>query len=68
VRVARLVREIATAGLGRDPGPLTAVASDSHQVYVGSLLTTAGSLGGPRCKPRLTASPRGTGTGPWPAT
>jgi hypothetical protein len=35
VRVTRLVREIATAALGRDPGPLTAVASDSHQVYVG---------------------------------
>ena len=33
--MARLVREIATAALGRDPGPLTAVASDSHQVYVG---------------------------------
>ena len=35
MRVARLVREIATAALGRDPGPLAAVASDSHQVYVG---------------------------------
>jgi hypothetical protein len=31
----RVVREIATAALGRDPGPLAAVASGSHQVYVG---------------------------------
>ena len=30
----QVVREIATAALGRDPGPLAAVASDSHQVYV----------------------------------
>ena len=30
----RVVREIATEALGRDPGPLTAVASGSHQVYV----------------------------------
>jgi hypothetical protein len=30
----QVVREIATAVLGRDPGPLAAVASDSHQVYV----------------------------------
>jgi hypothetical protein len=28
-------REIVTLALGRDPGPMTAVASDSHQVYVG---------------------------------
>jgi hypothetical protein len=31
----QVVREIATAALGRDPGPLAAVASGSHQVYVG---------------------------------
>jgi hypothetical protein len=31
----RVAREIATAALGRDPGPLAAVTSDSHQVYVG---------------------------------
>jgi len=30
----QVVREIATATLGRDPGPLSAVASSSHQVYV----------------------------------
>jgi hypothetical protein len=29
-------REIALAALGRDPGPMTGTASDSHQVYVGS--------------------------------
>jgi hypothetical protein len=29
------VREIATTVLGRDPGPMAAVASSSHQVYVG---------------------------------
>jgi hypothetical protein len=28
-------REIATAALGRDPGPLAAVASGSHRVYLG---------------------------------
>jgi aminoglycoside phosphotransferase (APT) family kinase protein len=31
----QVARDIATAALGRDPGPLAAVASDSHQVYVG---------------------------------
>jgi Phosphotransferase enzyme family len=31
----QVVREIATAALGRDPGPLAAVASGSHRVYVG---------------------------------
>ena len=30
----RVVREIATAALGRDPGPISAVASSSHRVYV----------------------------------
>ena len=31
----RVVREIATAVLGRNPGPMAAVASSSHRVYVG---------------------------------
>jgi hypothetical protein len=31
----QVAREIATAVLGRDPGPLAAVASDSHRVYLG---------------------------------
>jgi PHD/YefM family antitoxin component YafN of YafNO toxin-antitoxin module len=33
----QVAREIAMAALGRDPGPLAAVASDSHQVYVGPM-------------------------------
>jgi len=31
----RQARDIATAVLGRDPGPMTAADSDSHHVYVG---------------------------------
>ena len=65
MRVARLVREIATAALGRDPGPLAAVASDSHQVYVGwdavmKVVNADGTLreldrGGRRSRPDLPA-------------
>jgi hypothetical protein len=30
-------REIAAAALGRDPGPMAAVESSSHHVYVSSM-------------------------------